>query len=124
MVKWHKIYTYSERVEQWDNQTIIEMPSESEYEGYFFLLPKKMVYSLTPEYSYFYFPDTWNFFLKKLTEKKELSVSNMILCFKKENDEIMQFFHTKKVNDSIVKVRTHIPKKIEKDVIIENDLIR
>ncbi|EQC1993875.1 hypothetical protein ACY27D_002617, partial [Listeria monocytogenes] len=46
------------------------------------------------------------------------------LCFKKENDEIMQFFHTKKVNDSIVKVRTHIPKKIEKDVIIENDLIR
>lgn len=65
MVKWHKIYTYSERVEQWDNQTIIEMPSESEYEGYFFLLPKKMVYSLTPEYSYFYFPDTWNFFLKK-----------------------------------------------------------
>ncbi|HHQ0950176.1 TPA: hypothetical protein ACSKM3_003001, partial [Listeria monocytogenes] len=27
-------------------------------------------------------------------------------------------------NDSIVKVRTHIPKKIEKDVIIENDLIR
>lgn len=37
MVKWHKIYTYSERVEQWDNQTIIEMPSESEYEGYFFL---------------------------------------------------------------------------------------
>ncbi|HAC0164860.1 TPA_asm: hypothetical protein GYX81_07265 [Listeria monocytogenes] len=124
MVKWHKIYTYSERVEQWDNQTIIEIPSESEYEGYFFLLPKKMVYSLTPEYSYFYFPDTWNFFLKKHTEKKELSVSNMILCFKKENDEIMQFFHTKKVNDSIVKVRTHIPKKIEKDVIIENDLIR
>ncbi|EPM5676157.1 hypothetical protein ACTNHB_000391 [Listeria monocytogenes] len=124
MVKWHKIYTYSERVEQWDNQTIIEMPSESEYEGYFFLLPKKMVYSLTPEYSYFYFPDTWNFFLKKHTEKKGLSVSNMILCFKKENDEIMQFFHTKKVNDSIVKVRTHIPKKIEKDVIIENDLIR
>lgn len=124
MVKWHKIYTYSERVEQWDNQTIIEMPSESEYEGYFFLLPKKMVYSLTPEYSYFYFPDTWNFFLKKHTEKKELSVFNMILCFKKENDEIMQFFHTKKVNDSIVKVRTHIPKKIEKDVIVENDLIR
>ncbi|EAC4188588.1 hypothetical protein D9964_10935 [Listeria monocytogenes] len=124
MVKWHKIYTYSERVEQWDNQTIIEMPSESEYEGYFFLLPKKMVYSLTPEYSYFYFPDTWNFFLKKHTEKKELSVSSMILCFKKENDEIMQFFHTKKVNDSIVKVRTHIPKKIEKDVIVENDLIR
>ncbi|HEM1852079.1 TPA: hypothetical protein U0078_001338 [Listeria monocytogenes] len=124
MVKWHKIYTYSERVEQWDNQTIIEMPSESEYEGYFFLLPKKMVYSLTPEYSYFYFPNTWNFFLKKHTEKKELSVSNMILCLKKENDEIMQFFHTKKVNDSIVKVRTHIPKKIEKDVIIENDLIR
>lgn len=124
MVKWHKIYTYSERVEQWDNQTIIEMPSESEYEGYFFLLPKKMVFSLTPQYSYFYFPDTWNFFLKKHTEKKELSVSKMILFFKKESDEIMQFFHTKKVNDSIVKVRTHIPKKIEKDVIIENDLIR
>ncbi|HAM1092212.1 TPA: hypothetical protein KZI36_000389 [Listeria monocytogenes] len=124
MVKWHKIYTYSERVEQWDNQTIIEMPSESEYEGYFFLLPKKMVFSLTPQYSYFYFPDTWNFFLKKHTEKKELSVSKMILCFKKESDEIMQFFHTKKVNDSIVKVRIHIPKKIEKDVIIENDLIR
>ncbi|EGP7189528.1 TPA: hypothetical protein IQY15_002209, partial [Listeria monocytogenes] len=78
MVKWHKIYTYSERVEQWDNQTIIEMPSESEYEGYFFLLPKKMVFSLTPQYSYFYFPDTWNFFLKKHTEKKELSVSKMI----------------------------------------------
>ncbi|HHQ0973488.1 TPA: hypothetical protein ACSK9F_002620, partial [Listeria innocua] len=28
------------------------------------------------------------------------------------------------INDSIVKVRTHIPKKIEKDVIIANDLIR
>lgn len=41
MVKWHKIYTYSERIEQWDKQTIIEMPSESEYQGYFFLLPKK-----------------------------------------------------------------------------------
>ncbi|EAE9229706.1 hypothetical protein BJM29_14920 [Listeria monocytogenes] len=124
MVKWHKIYTYSERIEQWDKQTIIEMPSESEYQGYFFLLPKKMVFSLTSEYSYFYFPDTWNFFLKKHTEKKELSAPKMIHTFKHESDEIMQFFHTKKVNDCIIKVRTHIPKKIEKDVIIENDLIR
>ncbi len=96
MVKWHKIYTYSERVEQWDNQTIIEMPSESEYEGYFFLLPKKMVFSLTPQYSYFYFPDTWNFFLKNIQKRKKLSVSKMILCFKKESDEIMQFSTQKK----------------------------
>ncbi|HCW3273962.1 TPA: hypothetical protein OXD27_002716, partial [Listeria monocytogenes] len=116
--------TYSERIEQWDKQTIIEMPSESEYQGYFFLLPKKMVFSLTSEYSYFYFPDTWNFFLKKHTEKKEISAAQMIHTFQNESEGIMQFFHTKKVKDCIVKVRTHIPKKIEKDVIIENDLIR
>lgn len=48
----------------------------------------------------------------------------MMLLFKQENEEIMQHFQTKKINDSIVKVRTHIPKKIEKDVIIANDLIR
>ncbi|MDT0016593.1 hypothetical protein QJV03_05240 [Listeria swaminathanii] len=124
MAKWNKIYTYSERIEQWDKQTIIEMPSESEYQGYFFLLPKKMVFSISPEYSYFYFPDTWSFFLKKHTEKKKMSAAKMMLLFKQESEEIMQFFHTKKVNDSIIKVRTHIPKKIEKDVIIQHDLIR
>lgn len=48
----------------------------------------------------------------------------MIHTFQNESEGIMQFFHTKKVKDCIVKVRTHIPKKIEKDVIIENDLIR
>lgn len=62
---------------------------ESEYEGYFFLLFKKMVYLFILEYSYFYFLDIWNFFLKKYIEKKELSVFNMIFYFKKENDEIM-----------------------------------
>ncbi|MBC1805724.1 hypothetical protein QJV14_01940 [Listeria cossartiae subsp. cayugensis] len=124
MVKWHKIYIYSERVEQWDKQTIIEMPSKSEFQGYFFLLPKKMVFSISPEYSYFYFPDTWNFFLKKHTEKKEISAAKMLLLFKQESEAIMQFFQTKKVNESIIKVRTHIPKKIEKDVIIQHDLIR
>lgn len=46
MVKWHKIYTYSERVEQWDNQTIIEMPSESEYEGYFSCYLKRWCFHL------------------------------------------------------------------------------
>ncbi len=47
-----------------------------------------------------------------------------MLAFDKENKEISQSFHTKKVNDTIIKVRTHIPKKLEKDVIINNDLIR
>lgn len=72
MVKWHKIYTYSERVEQWDNQTIIEMPSESEYEGYFFLLPKKMVFSLTPQYSYFYFSRYMELLSKKTYRKERI----------------------------------------------------
>ncbi len=70
MVKWNKIHTYSEQIEQWDNQSIIEMPTNSEYQGYFFLLPKKMVFSILEKFSYFYFPNTWKFQLKKHTEKK------------------------------------------------------
>lgn len=124
MVKWNKIYTYSERIEEWEKQTIIEVPSYSEYAGYFFLLPRKMVFSVSPDYSYFYFPDSWIFTLKKHTEKRSIDAATMMLLFKQENEEIMQHFQTKKINDSIVKVRTHIPKKIEKDVIIANDLIR
>ncbi|EIS4932996.1 hypothetical protein LZZ24_001945, partial [Listeria innocua] len=57
-------------------------------------------------------------------EKRSIDAATMMLLFKQENEEIMQHFQTKKINDSIVKVRTHIPKKIEKDVIIANDLIR
>ncbi|AHI55808.1 hypothetical protein ACP0AK_02145 [Listeria ivanovii] len=124
MVKWNKIHTYSEQIEQWDNQSIIEMPMNSEYQGYFFLLPKKMVFSISAKFSYFYFPNTWKFQLKKHTEKKVIDAEEMMLAFDKENKEISQSFHTKKVNDTIIKVRTHIPKKLEKDVIINNDLIR
>ncbi|WP_270997772.1 hypothetical protein [Listeria seeligeri] len=124
MVKWNKIYTYSEQIEKWDKQSIIEMPSNCEYQGYFFLLPKKMVFSISPKFSYFYFPDTWKFQLKKHTDKKTIDASEMMLAFEEESYKISQTFHTKKVNDTIIKVRTHIPKKLEKDVIISHELIR
>lgn len=124
MVKWNKIYTYSEQIEQWDKQSIIEMPTNSEYQGYFFLLPKKMVFSISAKFSYFYFPDTWKFQLKKHTDKKIIEASEMMHVFEEENNKISQTFHTKKVNDTIIKVRTHIPKKLEKDVIINHELIR
>lgn len=124
MVKWNKLYTYSEQIETWDKQAIIEMPSESLYQGYFFLLPKKMVFSISSKFSYFYFPDTWKFQIKKHTEKKVIDATEMIDIFDKDNKVIMQSFHTKKVNDTIIRVQTHIPKKLKKDVIINNDLIR
>lgn len=124
MATWHKIYIYNEQIEQWDNQAIIEMPSDNEFAGYFFLLPKKMVFTISTNFSYFYFPDNWKFQLKKHTEKTQIDAVKMIALFQKDNDKIMKTFQTKKVNNSIISVRTHIPKKLEKDVSIANDLIR
>ena len=118
-MKWNKIYFNVQNIkEDKGNSVVINMPNKSEYHGWCFYHPKKLVREEGHKgwLVSFSFTEEWKFKLYRKGKSQEISVEEMKEAFDNKNYD----------NDEIKDCYCHIeePTKINMDVEIKQELIR
>lgn len=118
-MSWNKIYFNVQNIkENKGTSVIINMPNKSEYKGWCFYHPVKLVreeghkgWMLS-----FSFTDEWNFKLYKKGKSMEISVEAMKNAFDNEN------YNNKETKESYCEVEE--PKKVNIDIEVKSELMR